>query len=238
MRPLIGVLYALGGAIAGLLLGLGGGTLFARIANITDREGAAGYFVIGVAILCALVGLVVGVSLFVRSAPAGEGTKQLVAAVLGLTALLVLLAGGAWSLLQMREAPLEYDGALATLEMELRFKTTELPTDLNSRWLSVEVHTQSTRPEGTPLPSRTRVEGAHTIIPVVQQPLYRAGRRTLVVRLEGKHTELYALPLKRTPTPSADWSDWLQPTTVEASINNDVPTPMTAVRYRVRRYGE
>ncbi len=241
MRPLTGLMYALGGAAAGLIIGLGGGMLFARLTNMTDREGASGYFMIGVGILGALIGLVVGIVLFVRAAPSGEGTRQLVAAVLGLTALVALVVGGVWSMMQLREAPLMYDGAMATLEMELRLNTADLPANPNTRWLSVEVQTQSTRPEGTPLASRTRVEGAHTIIPVVQQPLFRAGRRTLVVRLEDKQTELYELPMKRTPDPRADWSEWLRPNTVEGASGADSLTSQVAkteVRFRVRRYGD
>jgi hypothetical protein len=238
MRPFIGLLYALGGAAAGLMLGVGAGMLIVRLANITDREGASGYAILGVGILGALLGLVAGISLFVRSAPPGEGSKQLVGAVLGLTALVLVVLAGVWSMMQLREAPLEYDGAMATLEMELRFKTDDVPSAPDSRWLYVEVQTNSTRPEGTPLHARAREEDGHTIIPVVQQPLFRAGKRTLVVRINDRHTERYDLPMMRTPDPRADWSAWLRPSAAEGASGDSMLSAMTEARYRVRRYGD
>ncbi len=181
MRSLIGLFWALGGAlIGGLLSGLAA-NLFASLTNMTSRDGAAGYFVIGIGLLGAVLGGVAGVVLYARRAPTGEAGAFALAGVLGVAGLIALVALSVWAFMNLREAPLEYDGAMANLELELRMQTSHMPADTNSRWLSVEVHTAKTRPEGTPLWSKARIEGAHTTIPVVQGPLYRAGSRIIVV---------------------------------------------------------
>ena len=79
------------------------------------------------------------------------------------------------------------------------------------------------------------------MISIEQDPLYRAGRRVIVLRIDGLHDETFIPPMKRTPDPKADWSAWYRPAAVDA-VYGAVPTapltPMLELRFRVRPYAE
>lgn len=108
--------------------------------------------------------------------------------------------------MNLREAPLEYNGAMANLEWELRVEPGDAPEGSASRWLDIEVQTAKTRPVGTVLTSSLRTEGDHLIIPVVQGLVYRAGQRVIVVRVDARQDEVFMPKIKRTSDPKADWS--------------------------------
>ena len=241
MRSLVGLLWALGGAIAGLIVGLLGAALFAAATHMTSREGASGYFVVAIGLIGALIGLIAGLVMYGRSAPAGRAAAYTGSGALGFFALVVAVAVCIWAFMQLREAPLEYDGAMANLEMELRIKSADLPASSSEGWLSVEVQTAKTRPEGAVLWSHKRVEGDYTIIPVVQGPLYRSGSRAIVVRVGEEQVEVFSPPMKRTPDPTADWTEWYRPRVVDPPYGVVPPTPPKSkleLRYRVRVYGQ
>lgn len=241
MRTLIGLLWALGGAVAGLIVGLVGAAVFAAATHMTSREGASGYFVVAIGLIGALIGLIVGLVMYGRSAPAGQGAAHIGFGALGFVGLVAAIAASLWAFMQLREAPLEYDGAMANLEMELRIKSADLPASASDSWLNVEVQTANTRPEGTVLWSRRRVEGDYTIIPVVQGPLFRSGSRAIVVRVGDEQVEIFSPPMKRTPDPRADWTEWYRPRIVDPPYGVVPPTPPKSkleLRYRVRVYGQ
>ena len=141
-----------------------------------------------------------------HSAPAGKGVALSGSAVLGVAGLAVVIALGLWSFMNLREAPLEYNGAMANLEWELRVEPGDEPEGSASRWLDIEVQTAKTRPVGTVLTSSLRTEGDHLIIPVVQGLVYRAGQRVIVVRVDARQDEVFMPKIKRTSDPKADWS--------------------------------
>jgi len=234
-------LWALGGGIAGLIVGLVGASVFAAATHMTSREGASGYFVVAIGLIGALIGLIVGLVVYGRSAPAGQAAAHIGAGALGLIALVATIAVSLWAFMQLREAPLEYDGAMANLELELRVKSADLPASASDSWLNVEVQTAKTRPEGTVLWSRKRVDGEYTIVPVVQGPLYRSGSRAIVVRVGDEQVEVFSPPMKRTPDPRADWSEWYRPRVVDPPYGAAPATPPKSkleLRYRVRVYGQ
>ncbi len=200
----------------------------------------AACFMIGIGLLGAVLGGVAGVVLYARRAPAGEAGAFAMSGVLGVAGLIALVALSVWAFMNLREAPFEYDGALANLELELRLQTSHMPADTSSRWLSVEVLTAKTRPEGTPLWSNMRGEGTQTIIPVLQGPLFRSGSRIIEVTINGRQTEVFTPRMKRTPDPAADWSEWLAPSRVDPPFGVESASPLTPLlqlRYRVRVYG-
>ena len=241
MRSLVGLLWALGGGIAGLIAGLIGAAVFAAATHMTSREGASGYFVVSIGLVGALIGLIVGLVVYGRSAPAGQAAAHMGFGALGFVALVAAVAVSLWAFMQLREAPLEYNGAMANLELELRIKSADLPASPSDGWLSVEIQTAKTRPEGTVLWSRKRVEGEYTIIPVVQGPLYRSGGRVIVVRVGEEQVEVFSPPMKRTPDPKADWTEWYRPRVVDPPFGVVPPTPPKSkleLRYRVRVYGQ
>jgi len=240
MRGIMGVLWTLGGAVAGLVVGLLVGMAIVKLGNVTSREGAAGYAVVAVGIIGAMLGALVGIVLYARSAPAGQGTSFAGSTVLGIVALVAAIAFGIWGFLNLREAPIEYDGAQANLELELRVRTSDAPEGSPSSWLDIEVQTANTRPVGTVLTSSIRSDGDHLIIPVVQGPLYRSGQRVIVVRVADKQVEAFIPKMKRTPNPKADWSEWERPRAVDPPYGVTPPAPlksMIELRYRVRPYG-
>ncbi|AMW06130.1 hypothetical protein [Gemmatimonas phototrophica] len=241
MRSLFGVIYVLGGAVAGFGVGLGAALLFAKLTNVSSRDGAVGYLTIGVGLVGALVGLAAGMALYARSAPSGQGATYGWSAILGVTTLVGVVVLGAWSWLYLMEKPLEYDGAMATLELELRVDAANVPADTAPPWLQVEVHTSKTRPEGTVRWAAMRTEGPHRIIPVMQNPLMRATGRVIVVQLPGRQTEVFTPPMPRIPDSRADWSAWFRPERVESAAGAESSgsrSSMIELRYRVRRYGE
>ena len=241
MRSLVGLLWALGGAIAGLIVGLVGASVFAAATNMTSREGASGYFVVSIGLIGALIGLIVGLVMYGRSAPAGQAAAYTGFGALGFVALVAAVAVFLWAIMQLREAPLEYNGAMANLELELRIKSADLPASPSDGWLNVEVQTAKTRPAGTVIWSRERIEGEYTIIPVVQGPLYRSGSRVIVVRVGEEQVEVFSPPMKRTPDPEANWTEWYRPRVVDPPFGVVTRTPPKSkleLRYRVRVYGQ
>jgi MFS family permease len=241
MRSIIGLLWALAGAVAGFVTGAIVATAIAAATNMSDREGARAYAMVGVGLIGAVIGIVVALVLYARSAPAGQGAAFAGRGVLGIASLVLLVVVAVWAFMNLREAPLEYDGAMATLELELRIPSAEIPPEASASWLDIEVQTTKTRPVATVFWSKRRVEQASTVVPAVQQPLYRAAQRAIVVRIVGRHDELFAPRMGRTPDPRADWSDWVRPTTVAPPYGTEPATPPQSIvelRYRVRPYGE
>jgi hypothetical protein len=241
MRSLVGLLWALGGAVVGLIVGLVGAAIFASVTNMTSREGASGYFVVAIGLIGAVIGLIVGLVMYGRRAPVGQGAAHFGSGALGFVALVAAIAVCLWAFMQLREAPLEYNGAMANLEMEFRIRSSDLPASSSDGWLNVEVQTAKTRPEGTVIWSSKRVDGDYTIIPVVQGPLYRSGSRMIVVRLGEEQVEVFSPPMKRTPDPKADWSEWYRPRVVDPPYGVVPPKPLKSkleLRYRIRVYGE
>src|SRR5262245_40232367 len=127
MRSLIGLLWALGGAVAGLIVGFLGASLFASATNMSSREGASGYFVISIGFIGGVIGLIVGLVWYGKSAPAGQGAAYTGSGILGFVGLVAAVAFAIWAFMQLREAPLEYGGAQANLELEFRIKTADMP---------------------------------------------------------------------------------------------------------------
>jgi MFS family permease len=241
MRSIVGLLWALGGAVAGFIVGAIVATAISTATNMSNREGAQGFFMIGVGLIGACIGVVVALVLYARAAPAGQGMAYAGKGVLGIAGLVACVAFALWAINNLREAPLEYDGAMSTLELELRIPSSELPPDASAAWLDIEVQTTKTRPVATVLWSRRREEQASTIVPAIQQPLYRAGQRVIVVRIDGRHDEIFVPRMARTPDPRADWSDWVRPRSVAPPFGTEPATPPASIielRYRVRRYGE
>jgi MFS family permease len=242
MKVVLGALAGLAGAAAGLLVSILLATLFAKLANISDREGAAAYFVAAVGILGALAGTGVGVFLFARSAPEGEAARSAGAAVLGLLGLAALVALVVWGWVGSREGPAKYGDTLASLELEFRVLASDAPAGAPSGWLDVEVQTSTTRPPGTVLSDRVREEDGFLVVPVVQNPLIRSSGRSVVVRVANRRVEVFVPRMKAKPDPKAGWSAWQAPRLVEmrggGAGSGEGAKPILEMRYRIRLYGE
>lgn len=243
MNFLTGLLWSLGGMAVGAVAFGAGASLFASLTHASTREGAAGYFVVGLALVGGLVGLVAGLLWSGLRAPAGDGLRQLGQGALGLALFVALLALGAWAWVQTREVPLRYDGLTqATLLLEFRGPAGALPAGAARQWLVVDVSTASTRPVALVLEDEVREEGGQRVVPAVQGPLVRSGRRLIVARLslpEGERHEVFMPPMPRTPDPKADWSDWVSPRTVfDVKTDKEGGQPLLQMRWRLRLYGD
>ncbi|HPA52865.1 MAG TPA: hypothetical protein PLP50_14820 [Thermoanaerobaculia bacterium] len=240
MRAVLGALAGLAGAAAGGLIATILAAVFAKAANVTTREGAAGYLVVAVGILGALAGLVVGVVLYARSAPAGEGPSAAGSALLGLLGVVVVVAAILWAWTLSHEGPASYGDTLASLELELRVKKADAPAGPPSSWLDVEVQTAKTRPAAVVLSDKVREEGDGIVVPLVQNPLHRATGRLVVVRVADRHVEVFSPRWKAKPDPKADWSPWIAPRLAEKTggEGGEAVRPILELRYRVRLYGD
>ena len=242
MRILIGLIWALGGAILGFVAGALASMAIVTLTNASNREGAHGYLMLACGVIGAFVGVVVGLFLYGRSAPTGASFAYFGSGALGLAGAVAAAGLALWAFLYLQERPVKYeDEAMADLMMELRIETVALPPTPAANWLNVEVQTAKTRPEGLVQWNDRRTEGTHTIIPVTQGPLYRAGSRVIVVRVASTQDEAFMPPMKRVPDPKADWSEWYRPTAVDPPYGVVPPAPLKPLfelRYRVRRYGD
>jgi MFS family permease len=243
MKPLLGLLYGLAGMVAGFAAGFAIAMLYALLTDASNREGAIGYFAVTLGIMGALIGLGAGLWWYARSARPGEGVTQLLQGVAGVVGLIVVLVLGGWVWLQSREVPLRYDGdTQAQLLLEFRLRREVMPPGAAQQWLSVEVTTTDTRTEALVLWDRQRIEGGHVVLPAVQGPLIRSGRRLIVARLrmpQGGRDELFSPPMPRKPNPRADWSAWSRPQHVyEGETQASKASALLEVRWKLRLYGE
>ncbi|MEP6834039.1 MAG: hypothetical protein ABJB74_11620 [Gemmatimonas sp.] len=241
MRILLGLFWALVGGVVGFIVVAVGASLYAGATHMSGREGARGYFVIGLGLVGAVVGLITALVLYGRSAPAGQGAAYSGSGVLGFVGLVAAIAVSLWAYMQLMEKPLEYGGSMASLDMEFRVKSSDLPPDASGSWLNVEVQTAKTRPEGSVSWNSRRIEGVYTIIPVSQGGLYRATNRVIVVRVGEEQVEAFIPPMKRTPDPKAGWSEWYRPSAVDPPYGVTPPAPLKSkleLRYKISIYGQ
>ncbi len=239
MRILIGLFWSLVGGVAGFIVVAVGAAIYASVTGMSDREGGRGYFMIALGLVGAVMGLITGLVLYGRSAPSGQSAAYSGSGVLGFVALVAAIALSLWAFMQLREAPLEYGGSFASLQMEFRTKTTDIPADNPKTWLNVEVQTGKSRPEGDVNWKSRRIEGEYTIIPVSQGPLVRSGSRVIMVRVGEQQVEAFMPPMKRTPDLKTDWSEWYRPGVVDAPWGVTPVAPLKSVlemRYKVTVY--
>lgn len=241
MRVLLGLFWAVVGGVIGFVVGAAGAAAYASATDMSEREGGRAYFMFGFGLVGAVVGIITAIVLYGRSAPKGQTAAYSGSGVVGIVGLAAVVVVSVWAYMQLLEKPLEYGNAQANLEMEFRLPTAEMPTADSGSWLTVEVQTTKNRPVGDVNWSGRRVEGDYTIVPVVQGPLFRAGNRMIVASIGQQQVESFMPPMKRTPDPKADWSEWYRPNTVEPPYDVTPVAPLKGLlelRYRVRAWGD
>lgn len=242
MKLLIGLIWALGGAVVGAVVCGLAAMAYAQWTDMTNREGAAGFFMVGMGLLGGLAGLVIGLVLFARGAAPGHGLGQFGQGVLGLAAFGALVAAAVWGWMQMRETPVMVGDAQVQLMLELRLPQPAAPAAPVRDWLSVEVNTADTRAEALLQADRVRLEDGFMVIPALQGPLIRAGNRLVVARLRlpgGARDELFTPLIPRTPGAHTDWSGWTAPGPLYDERGERLAAPaVLGLRWRVRVYGQ
>jgi len=243
MKAWMGLWWALGGMTLGFVVFAAGAALFAQATQMTTREGASGYFMIGMGLIGGLLGLLGGLVWFALRAPTGGGWQQFGQGVLGLAAFAAVLGAAIWAWVYTREGPALYHGKTqANLLLEFRIAAAAVPAGEARQWLDVEVTTARTRPVALVLQDQVRSDGEHQVVPAVQGPLLRAGQRLVVARIalpSGERHEVFMPRMPRQPDPRADWSDWISPREVfDVRTERSGLPPLLQMRWRLRLYGE
>ena len=243
MKALIGLAFALLGMVAGFTVAATLAYLGAIVFQVSSREGAAGYLILGVGLLGAIAGLVAGLVWYARTAPQGHMLGHFGQGVIGVVVLVALIGAGLWAWLETREVPVRYNGdTMASLRLEFRLPKAMAEPGPAREWLSVEVTTSGTRPEAQVLQDAVRVEGEHLVIPAIQGPLIRSANRLVVARVgrgPAAQDEIFSPPMPRKPDPAAGWSEWAGPVRVQP--RNEARGPSAArleMRWRIELYGQ
>jgi hypothetical protein len=202
-------------AVLGLLGGGFIGDACVRWYRVSSFEGGSGYFVIGLALLGAVVGLITGlVTAGVLAPQNGAGYLKTFATSVGVLAgLAALITALCWSL---ADIPPEIDGRPLTLEVELRLPTgtTNPPTkgtgESSMALYSLVNHTGRKHESGSLRPQDARLENGRWIVPGEVALFTMRGKRSLDFKLNGETVMGFLVPLPARPGRKfLEWSDWL-----------------------------
>lgn len=208
---------------AALTAGVAGLFLAGFIANacvswyhVSSREGAAGYYVIFMAIGGGIAGLIMGfIAARVVAAQFGPGFGKELGAALGV----VLLTGGASAFLARvcADVPPEIDGRDLMLEVEFRFPNPQhddQPPTAEGEWdftfASLSGHTCRKRDYGKILSEAARFENGQWIVPTtVGLFTERGGRSVSIAPRHATEACGFLLPIPRRPGKEfLEWSAW------------------------------
>lgn len=229
--------------LTGLLTGVVGlfsvgflGSLCVDWYRVSPREGGAGYFVIALALLGAVVGFILGLvtTYFVAPDHTGLGFLKTLGSSAGVV---VTLTGTAMLLCWMlADIPPTVDGRELRLEVELRLPPGEaLPVITeqaknNFEMARVSNHRRASSWCGEYDFAKARETSGRWIIPASVFFFTRRGMRVIEIQMEGRPMEGFGLSLPANPgTRFTEWSDWLP-----RMIAKDQPWPDTKLSYRFR----
>jgi hypothetical protein len=231
---LIGVLCGgLGLVVAGFIAALC--TEWYRVSNF---EGAAGYFVVAIALGGAVVGCLVGVvtSRFV-DVPGFSGFLR----GSGWSALILLGLGGGITLLCRLLADVPPTIAGATLDLEVEVLLPRGDSEPPSKRVgavgltlgSVLDHQRRASRQGDVFPERARLEGGRWVLPGSVFLFTGRGMRSIDVVLGGTSVAGYLLPVPAAPGRAEEsWSRWF-PT--QSADGTPWPETKSLIRFRVVR---
>jgi len=228
-----GILTAICAAVSAGLVALGCVDWY----RVSSREGASGFFVVGVGLAGAMAGMVLGVvvSRVVAAGPAPAFWKAAAASCGIAVGLCGVTALAAWALADI--AP-EWDGESLDLRVELRLPAGDtdpagLPAEKTFFTLgSVDpsTHVQRDSWRGEWRLAERRLEQGRWIVPGVVAILSARGDRTLDATFGGEKRGAFYLPLRGKPDRRFEhWSDWLPRARPDGS-----PWPATESSYRFR----
>ena len=201
-------------AVFGLL---GGGLIGSACVgwyHVSSREGGSGYFVIALALLGAIVGLVTGlVTAGMLSPQNGLGYLKTFGASVGvLVGIAGIITGLCWAL---ADIPPKIDGRPLMLEVELRLPVdaTNSPAkgsgESSMSLHSVINHRGRKSSDGKLEPSKARLENGRWIVPGAVDLFTMRGLRSLDFKLNGEEVMGFLVPLPARPGEKyLDWSDW------------------------------
>lgn len=208
--------------------------------SISSREGASGFFVVGIALAGGLLGAVLGM-IVARSIAMSVGPnffRELLAAL----GLVVLLAGVSALLCRfLADIPPRLDGHELNLQVEFRFPNTRASTQAPTQdgdWQfvlsSLAGQTQRAYNEGTVRSSEARWENGHWIVPATVSLFTERGRRSVSLGLrQATETTGFLLPLPARPDSSyQQWSEWLP---LQQANGQAWPADRMSCRFRIQK---
>lgn len=232
--------------LAALISGVAGLFLAGVIANacvswhhISSREGAAGYYVVFLAIGGGIAGLIIGfIAARIVAAQFGSGFGKELGGALGV----VLLLAGVSALLArvFADVPPRIDGRDLNLEVEFRFPST-LPAERSPtaqgewrfRLAALSGQTQRTYRDGKVRTDAARFENGRWVVPVEGYVFTERGRRVISLQRDGKDEGGFLLALPARPGREyLEWSDWLPR---QQAGGQPWPADKLSYRYRVQK---
>ena len=229
------------GLITAAAAGLGAGMVAHRCIGwyrISSREGQSGYFLVAMAGLGLVAGLLIGVICARLVAPSaspgffqGLGSALLATAcLLGLITLLCRMGADLPPRLEGRELAVEVEVRLPAGQTPRADPGADVPPYVSVTADSGNRDTSA----GALRPAEARLESGHWIVSAVVSLQTSDSGKSLGVRLSGQETQFFRLPLPARPGREAmAWSPWMTgPTFGNLSPVN--PAEAVAVRYRVQ----
>lgn len=204
---------------------------YAQWYNVSNREGAGGYMIVGVAILGGLAGGVLGLVMARVLANAGfwKATGCSLGLVLGLAALVTLL------FYLFADLPPKLDGHELRLQVEIKLPAGQAkPTGEGAFTLgSVSNQRQRAAQPGDLHLDQARRENDRWIVPVAAHLFTTRGRRTITAEVAKANLAGFIISLPARPDSAFEqWSEWLpQPRAGESPW----PESKAAYRFRVQR---
>jgi|CXWL01.1.fsa_nt_gi hypothetical protein len=201
------------GIVAGLLTMLAAGfvaTLAVDWHRISSFEGGSGYFVVGLALVGLVAGLLVG---FVVSRYLGPGFLKALGVSLALTGGCIGVIGGISRL--MADVPPTLGGETVALAVEFRWPAGQpLPAADSTEWFlrlhSATGGTLRTSRNGPLWREDARQEGGRWIVPGAVSLFTERGDRIIDVVPDSVLKNGFKVPIGRSPSRSQlEWSEWL-----------------------------
>ena len=216
MSWLISFLAALLSGIAGLLLAGFIASACVSWYHIPNREGAAGYYVIFLAIGGGIAGFIIGLIVArIVAGNIGPGFGR----EFGVAIAVIVVIAGIFALLArvFADVPPEIDGRDLSLEVEFRFPETppaeEAPTasgEWDFRLASLAGNTQRTFRLGKVHSENARIEEGRWIVPAEVPVFTSRGKRVVLLQRDSEAPNGFLVPLPSRPgRRSLEWSDWL-----------------------------
>ncbi|MBX3745735.1 MAG: hypothetical protein KF833_10545 [Verrucomicrobiae bacterium] len=207
------ILLALPVAALGLLCGGYIGDHCVRWYRISSFEGGSGYFVVGLALLGGVVGLVTALVTAGALAPQqGPGYLKAFGTSTGIVLAMACLA--LLSCWLLADIPPRLHGRELTIEVEVRLPA-DAPSPRDAQGESrIELHSVAGRTSrasqrGTLRPNEARLENGRWIVPGDVFLFTMRGHRSLSFRLDGGEITGFLAPIPARPGPDfLAWSDW------------------------------
>lgn len=228
-------------AVLGLLGGGFLGNACVRWYRVSSFEGGSGYFVMGLGLLGAVVGLVTGLVTAGVMAPQ-NGAAFLKTFGVSVGALALIAATAIWLCWALADIPPEIEGCPLRLEVELRLPVdvTDSPAkgvgESSLTLSSVMNHRARKSQVGELKPARARLENGRWIVPGAVELFTMRGKRSIGFKLNGKEIMGYLVPLPARPGKKfLEWSDWgPRPPAPQPAWPDTKPS----YRFRVQKIGE